>query len=108
PYLADQLRGEALFIRAFTHMQLVQLFGAVPLVLTADYRVTQRLPRSEPTEVYEQVEKDLIQAMELLPVDYTHAQDERVRPNRWAAAMLLARMYAYQQQWADAAMAATA
>src|SRR5690606_9732655 len=108
PYLADQLRGEAQFIRAFTHMQLIQLFGAVPLVLTADYRVTQNLPRSAPATVYEQVENDLVQAMELLPADYAHARDERVRPNRWAAAMLLARMYAYQQQWADAAMAATA
>src|SRR5690606_25846422 len=48
PALASQLRAESLFIRAFTHTQLVPLFGGVPLVLTADYRTTQHLPRSTP------------------------------------------------------------
>ncbi|WP_262245728.1 RagB/SusD family nutrient uptake outer membrane protein [Parapedobacter soli] len=106
--LASQLRGEALFMRAFCHHQLVQLFGGVPLVLTSDYRVTQQLPRSAPQVVYDHVENDLKEAVDLLPGDYSHALDERVRPNRWAAQLLLARVYAYQQRWAEAGDAAAA
>src|SRR5690606_22777197 len=46
--------------------------------------------------------------MEGLPRDYSHAQGERVRPNRWAAALLLARVSTYQRRWADASAIADA
>ncbi|HWK58468.1 MAG TPA: RagB/SusD family nutrient uptake outer membrane protein [Parapedobacter sp.] len=101
--LAARLRGEALFVRAFCHAQLVPLFGGVPLVITTDYRITSRLPRTTPEEIYNQLEKDLREAMEILPADYSHAFGERMRPNRWAAALLLARIYLYQQRWKEAA-----
>lgn len=105
--LVSQLRGEALFIRAFCHLQLLQLFGGIPMAVTSDYRVTQHLPRSEPETVYDQVEMDLQAAADLLPMGYSHAMGERVRPNRYAAQLLLARVYLYQGKWKEAADAST-
>lgn len=100
---ADQLRGEALFLRAFGHFCLVNLYGPVPLALTADYRVTGSLPREAEDVIYNQVEKDLLDAKQLLPRDYTFTAGERVRPVSWAAAALLARVYLYRQRWQEAA-----
>jgi hypothetical protein len=48
----------------------------------------------------------LEQAVTLLPENYVSA--DRVRPNKWAATALLARMYLYTEQWAQAANAASA
>jgi hypothetical protein len=102
PALKSQLRGEALFIRAFAHFYLVNLFGDVPLVLTTDYRqnaIVQRVPK---VRVYQQIKTDLKEAQNLLSMDYSFSQNERVRPNQWAATALLGRVYLYQQQWDSA------
>lgn len=101
--LAGRLRGEAFFVRAFAYFYLVNLYGDVPLVKTSDYKVSATLQRAAEKLVYESIEEDLNNAMHLLPADYSHAAAERVRPNRWAAAALLARVYLYQEKWQEAA-----
>lgn len=100
--MAQQLEGEAKFIRAFSHFYLVNLFGDVPLVTTTDFRVNSEISRSPIEEVYEQIVSDLKDAQRLLPEDYTFADGERVRPNAWAATALLARTYLYMEDWANA------
>jgi starch-binding outer membrane protein, SusD/RagB family len=104
----DQLRGEALFVRAFSHLHAVNLFGDVPLVLTTDYRTNAVVSRNASSEVYSQIIADLIEAQSLLSDTYfTAFPDERVRPNKGAATALLARVYLYTGEWANAEAQAT-
>jgi len=105
--VADRLRGEALFVRAFCHFYLVNLYGPVPLATTADYRVTSLLHRSPEVEVYAQISNDLTEAAGLLPDGYDHAGGERIRPNKWAAAALCARVALYRGEWQEAAKLAS-
>lgn len=103
PSLAAQLEGEALFLRAFCHFYLTACFGDVPLLTTTDYHVNRLARRSPASEVLVAVEHDLRLAAGLLPADYAHAGNERVRVNRWAAYAMLARLYLYTGQWQAAA-----
>jgi starch-binding outer membrane protein, SusD/RagB family len=92
--------GEAQFIRAFAYFYLVNFFGQVPLVTTTDYKVSSVLPRSATTAVYQQIVNDLLSAESNLTDDYPTAG--RVRANKWAAKALLARVYLYLGDWANA------
>ncbi len=98
----DQVTGEALFMRAFTHFYLANIYGDVPVLTSTDYRVNSVASRAPVTDVYKQIEKDLTEAMGLLLSDYSFSNGEKVRPNRWVAVALLARVYLYQEKWAEA------
>lgn len=101
------LLGEAKFVRAFCYFFLVNLYGDVPLPTTADYLKNQSLPRTKSSEVYEQILDDLNEAKRLLDENYLDANavsisNERLRPNKWAAIALLARVYLYIGEWQNA------
>lgn len=102
----DQLLGEARFCRAFCYFYLVNLFGDVPLTTSTDYRINDTLQRTPASNVYSQIIEDLVAAQSLLKTDYP--ADQRVRPNKWTAASLLARVYLFQNRWADAESQASA
>ena len=105
------LRGEAEFIRALVYFHLVNGYGGVPLVTTADYTTSAQLPRVSPAAVYQQIMTDLLDAQQLLSVEYMTTAafpHDRTRPNRVAVTALLARVWLYQGQWAAAESAATA
>lgn len=95
-----QLEGESRFVRAFCYFYLVNLYGDVPLVRSTDYRVNSALPRAPVDQVYAFIADDLNKAKELLSADYISV--ERVRPNKAAAAALLARTYLYMKNWEKA------
>jgi hypothetical protein len=106
-HVKRQLMGEAKFMRAFLYFYLVNLFGDVPLVTVTDYRITQNATRNPATDIYLQIVRDLQDAEELLADNYLAADlatntEERVRPNKWAAKALLARVYLYMGEWAKA------
>lgn len=108
--LRDQLLGEAYFLRAFNYFYLVNLFGDVPLILSTDYTKSTTAPRTSVDEVYDQMIEDLTKAQGLLTNTYASTPDfpsARVRVNRQAVNALLARIYLYREQWAEAAAAAT-
>jgi starch-binding outer membrane protein, SusD/RagB family len=108
PSMKDQLEGEALFIRAFSHFYLVNLFGDVPLITATDYKVNSTVSRTAVSKVYDQIKQDLVTAIELLSDAYvTTISGERVRPNKASASALLARVYLYLQDWANAEAQAT-
>jgi hypothetical protein len=107
PELKTQIAGEAKFIRAFTHFYLANLFGGIPIVLTSDYRVNSTIKRASAEEVYQQITQDLIDAQKLLSPDYSFSNHERVRPNKFAATALLARVYLYLKDYAKAEEQAT-
>lgn len=103
-----ELSGEAKFIRAFCHFYLVNLFGDVPLITTTDFRVNADAPRTASADVYQQIISDLKDAQGLLAGDFSFSKGERDQPNKWAATALLARVYLYLGDWADAEAQATA
>lgn len=107
----DQLTGEAKFVRAFCFFNLVNLYGDVPMPLTADYESNSSLGRTAREDVYNQIVLDLKDAAGLLPAAYSDRKgmptNERTRPNKFAAAALLARVYLYEKDWRNAETQAT-
>ena len=101
----NQLRGEALFVRAFCYLYLVNCFGDVPLALTTNYRENNSLSRTDIEIVNAQVESDLLEAENLLNESYVTTG--RVRPNRFTATAMLARFYLYAHDWQRAEDKAT-
>jgi hypothetical protein len=100
PEAKKQLKGEALFSRAFCYFYLVNLFGDVPLITATDYRVNDTVSRTPSARVYQQIITDLVTAQSLLSPDYP--TDQRVRPNLWTATALLSRVYLYTNNWTNA------
>lgn len=100
PAVRDQFLGEAIFFRAITYLQLIQLFGDVPLVLGIDYRVNAIMPRTPAEKVYEQIVTDLDRARGLLKPAYPTGR--AVRANKWAATALLARVHLFTKNWEQA------
>jgi len=94
------VEGEAKFIRGFCYFYLVNLFGDVPLVLSPDYIANMNMARTPASQVWDQVQQDLKDAKQLLPVNYPTA--ERLRPNSATAGALLARTYLYLGKWPEA------
>lgn len=98
------LTGEAKFMRAFFNFYLVNLYGNVPLVLSTDYLVNAKIAQSPAADVYRQVLADLDDAISLLGDEYPTG--ERIRPNKWVATALLARVHLYMGEWEKAETAA--
>jgi hypothetical protein len=96
----SQLKGEALFVRAFCYFYLVNLYGGVPIVTGTDYTINSSLSRSSVDDVYAKIIDDLKQSQSLLIPQYPTAQ--KVRPNKHTATALLARVYLYRGDWLKA------
>jgi starch-binding outer membrane protein, SusD/RagB family len=108
--LKNQLKGEAVFVRAFFHFYLFNLFGDVPYLTTADYKVNNLAPRMSREIVYSHIVEDFKMAKTLLTDKFPNAANqpsvERVRPNRVAAQAMLARTYLYMKEWEKAGLEA--
>src|SRR6266566_5209391 len=104
PALKDRLLGEVYFLRAFYYFDLVNNFGAVPLVLKPlssfdeAYRVAKR---ETPDKVYAQVSADLAQAKTLLPNSKYSDPVEPWRASKGAVLALQAKVALYNQRWTD-------
>lgn len=96
----NQISGEAYFIRALLHFYLVNLYGDIPYIETTDYQQNQKVNRMPIGEIYSKLVADLKKAEKLLPVNYPSTS--RTRANQAAAQLLLARVYLYQKDWANA------
>lgn len=111
PMLRDSVRreltGEAKLVRAFSYFYLTNFFGDVPLALTIDFNKTVNIPKTPQAGLYRQIIQDLKDAEAALPPDYSVGKMKRVRPNKWAAAAMLARTYLYTRDYQNAALKAT-
>jgi starch-binding outer membrane protein, SusD/RagB family len=108
----QQLSGEAKFIRGFWLFYLTNLYGDIPLVTTTSYTTNVKISRTPKAQVYQQIISDLSGAESLLSANYIDGTDtaittERTRPTKWAAAALLARVYLFTGDYADAKAQAT-
>lgn len=96
----NQLKGEALFFRAYRYFHLVRVYGGVPLVLTPQQAVGPEardaayLPRNTTTECFNQITADLDSAIAYLPGKYT-ASGSWGRITSGAAAAFKARALLY-------------
>lgn len=90
--LKNRLIGEAKFLRAYAYSKLVPLFGGVPLV-TKDFTVENlTAPKSTVAEIYAFIEKDLDDAISILPEKSGYAATDLGRATRGAARMLKVRV----------------
>ena len=92
----NRFKGEALFIRAYLHSLLVELFGDIPYIIATDFVTNTTVARMPVNEVYDNIISDLISAESLLEGDVT---GERVRSYKAVANALLSRLYLYTEQW---------
>lgn len=92
----DQIVGEAHFVRAFSYYWLVRLYNKIPLLTTADFSMDLlTINKSEPAEVYQLIESDLMKAEELLP----NSKRQPGRPNKGSAKAFLAEVYLTMAGW---------
>jgi len=104
--IKNQVLGEAKFMRAFLLFYATNLYGDVPMPTTTDYLTNNRISRTPQAQVYSQIINDLKDARNLLSASYLNSvggvASDRLRPNKYAAAALLARVYLYTKDWANA------
>ncbi|MCT4586761.1 MAG: RagB/SusD family nutrient uptake outer membrane protein [Carboxylicivirga sp.] len=94
--------GEARFLRAYAYFELVKNFGGVPLLtepLTVD---DPRQARVAASLIWEQIEKDLDAAAQVLPERSGQDATNLGRATRGAALAYLVKAYVYQEKWAEA------
>jgi hypothetical protein len=92
----NRLIGEAKFLRAYHYFFLVRAFGDVPL---QHVDLTVRVPKEQ---VYDFIEQDLLDAIQVLPEKSQYASADLGRATKGAAQALLAKVYLYQKDWQNA------
>ncbi|MCB0448093.1 MAG: RagB/SusD family nutrient uptake outer membrane protein [Gelidibacter sp.] len=107
PDMSESERNEALaelyFIRGLNHFNLLNYFGAIPLRLSPTVGVNNLdAPRDPVNEVYAKIIQDLTFASVNLPTS-----GEKTRATRYAAKAMLARVFLYKGDYAQAAAMAT-
>ena len=94
----NRIVGEAKFLRALLYSNLANLYGNVPLAISADASVIA--PTVPIEQVWAQVEKDLREASAVLPVSYP--ANEAGRATKGAADAQLGKVLLQQRKWAAA------
>lgn len=97
-----KLVAEAKFFRAFNYFYLVKTFGAIPMY-TTPYESMENLylERTPVEKVYELIESDLKEAVNVLPALMFANNGHRI--TKYVAAMMLTNVYMQQGKYADAA-----
>ena len=92
--------AQAKFLRGTYYFELVNLFGGVPLWLSASAdKDNLKKPRASVDEIYTQIEQDLLAAEEDLPLVNVW---EEGRATKYAAQAMLARMYLQRHDYENA------
>jgi len=95
--------GEAKCLRAYYYFELVTMFGKVPLVLEPLKNNEYAQPPAEESEIWTQIEKDLKEAIQALPVKSqliaTYGQKHAFRVTKGTAQALLGKAYLYQKKY---------
>lgn len=101
----DQIYGQALFLRSLAYYTLATYYQTVPLFIDYDQYgsletiYAKNVPQGE---VFDQIEKDLLKAMELLPKRDAGGEWAKGRATCGAAAGYLARAYMFRHKYAEA------
>ena len=99
--LKSRYIAEAKFLRALFYFNLVRSFGDVPKVLTTTPEFN--LARSPKTEIYNEIIiPDLLEAISALPEKTEYSASDLGRATKGAAKLLLAKVYLYRADYANA------
>ncbi len=100
PALKTRLVAEAKFLRGLFYFYLTLYFGHPPLILEPS-QPTMHPSNATTEEAWAQVESDLAEAAENLPI--VHSESDRGRATKGAAYALLGKAYLQQGQYQEAA-----
>lgn len=101
--MRNRIKGEALFIRAFSYFNLAYLYGDVPLITKTQKYEDLLVTRTPKTEVIKQVIDDLKLAETLLPSVKTYRGTKNLgRVSVGAAKSLLGKVYVFEKRWQEA------
>jgi hypothetical protein len=103
----NQYIGEAKFNRAWCYLNLVNLYGDIPLVTTTNVATNSIVSRASVDAVNQQISEDLRDAVSKLQVDYAFNGLGHARANKWAAIALLSRVNLYSKDYKAAEKNAT-
>jgi len=93
-----QCAGEAKTIRAYAYFNLVRLFGRVPVLdktLTSDELAAKKQESTD--SIYRFIEKDLLEAIKVLPESYTSNWAGRI--SKYSAMAIKAKVHMYRNEW---------
>jgi len=96
----SQVIAEARFLKAYYNFELVKWFGPIPIKVDERFSVkdVETLPRSSVTDVYANIESDLLFAVENL----SPTASQQGRATKGAAQALLGKVYLFQNKFVDA------
>ena len=98
---SKSLIAQAKFFRAYNYFVLVKTFGAIPMsVETYESMENMYLERTDVAKIYELIESDLKEAVNVLPAKKFYSNNYRI--TKYAAAMMLTDVYMQQGKYADA------
>lgn len=98
----EQVIAEAKFLRAFFYFDLVSTFGAVPLLTEPAETGNDANPRAPVADVYTQIEKDLADAIAVLPNKSSYGLEDKFRASKQTAQALLGKAHLYQEEYTEA------
>lgn len=98
--LRSQYVAEAKFLRGLFYFDLVRAWGDVPLVLALD--PPNNLARSPKSDVYSQIENDLLAAIADLEEKKSQPADQLGRATKGSARALLAKVYLFKGDYVNA------
>jgi len=101
----NQIAGQALFLRSLAYYNLTTYYQTVPLI--TDYTSysdinTMYAANNTQDEVFDQIEKDLTKAMQMLPSRDKGGEWAKGRATSGAAAGYLARAYMFRHKYTEA------
>jgi starch-binding outer membrane protein, SusD/RagB family len=93
--LKERIIAETKYLRAFYNFHIVTLWGNAPLILKRlQSDEDMNVQKSRPSEFWAQIEKDLKEAIPVLPGEY--GPSDIGRATSWAAIGLLGKSYLYK------------
>jgi tetratricopeptide (TPR) repeat protein len=108
------IAGEQYYLRGLVYFQLINMFGqpyvnnpeqhlGLPIKLTTDPNDYPKEGRSTVAKVYQQIESDLLKAVELMTIPVGGPEPKsHCYATKEAAEALLARVYLYMERWDEA------
>lgn len=98
--VADQIRGQALFLRGYFYHEMLWMFGGVPLFTSVPtVEEARSVSRASREEMYDQIMADLSEAANLLPESW--ASNQFGRATRGVALGYQARTALYEASWQE-------
>lgn len=97
----DTIVAEAKFFRAYAYFELITMWGDVPYYTELPAgQLSVELPRVAKTEIYDNIETDLQDAIRVLPLKSDWPALQKYRISKGTAQSLLGKVYLYQAKYA--------